>query len=114
MDDLVPCYYVCTTFHRMPENARDAIVEWIKHALSLTPCVCAIYSDVYDAELSARLCPWIVRASDSRNAESMAMRLWLQVKMPSVVVGGAEILDAVFLGGARASIGGINGWLEKN
>src|SRR5690242_20554396 len=95
MEDLIdqPAFYILNrSFPR--EHVRHAA-----DALSITPITVAIVSDPADVPLALELTPSVLRACCEEEALEMAMTIGTENR--ALVVGEADVLDAVYSDGRR-------------
>lgn len=99
MDDfVVPLYYVVS--RKLPPEEAFIVL----HCLSITPCQCAVISDVHDCKLAITLSNEIIRAATDEDAHLIAKDLSIKTKRPLMVIGEANFLDAVYPDGHREPI----------
>jgi hypothetical protein len=99
MDDVVvPSYYVVS--RKLEKEHAFAVI----HALSITPCQCAVISDVLDASLALELSASVLRAATDKDALALAVLIAEDSKRPVLVVGEADFLDAVYGDGRREAV----------
>jgi hypothetical protein len=96
MDDLrVPSYYVVS--RKMPKDQIGPILN----ALSITPVYCSIVSDIHDAELALSFASHVLRCKTEGDSCVVALAVSAEHKLPVLVVGTADVLDAVYSDGRR-------------
>ena len=93
-----PCYYLCGRV------LTDEQCDWVRHVLSFTPVLCAIYWDPYDAELARKLCDETIVVADEPAAHKLAIELARQTGFPSLLVGSVPLLEAVYGEGRQEQI----------
>jgi hypothetical protein len=96
MDDVVvPSYYIVSA--KLPSEEAWSVI----HALSITPCECAIISDILDARLALELSPNVRIAATDKDALGLAVLMSEEMQRPVLVIGEADFLDAVMPDGGR-------------
>jgi hypothetical protein len=98
MFDGVPCYYVVN------RSLRGEYVDAVMRALRIHPPHCSIISRIDDAPLALSLSREVIRASDDEHAQSIAFGIWKDTFRPTLVLGEAEFLDAVYEAGLRLEV----------
>jgi len=102
MGDLrLPVYYVVN--RTLPQELAVAILR----ALSYTPVHCAVISDVLDAEFALSLCTEVILAKSEADSVSVALAIQEQTTYPVLIIGTADVLDAVFVDGKREKVGSV-------
>lgn len=94
----IPVYYVVSR-NVSPETVGD-----IMHCLAITPVACSIITNVLDAQLALSLCDTLLMANSFETATLIASRIHDDTGMPSVVVGEADFIDAVYADGTREAL----------
>jgi hypothetical protein len=97
---ILPSYYV------IKRKPSDEELEEAQRALCITPCSIAIVStyDQADYRLAQQLSQDVVWASSEMNAELTALRLSKEFGHPVLIVGNAELLDAVYEDGVKEKV----------
>lgn len=95
---LQPLFYV------MARGLDRKTLDAIEAALSLTPCQAVIVSDLRDAEIAWNFAPMVMRADSELLALSLARETATRTGRPLLVIGKAELLDAVYRDGHIESV----------
>jgi hypothetical protein len=90
----VPVYYI------VKRSLNDKEVVLINGVLEITPIYAAIIVDAHDWELANRLSNEVIYQSTMERALTLAKDL----DYPSIVLGDAEFLDAVYEDGFREAV----------
>ena len=98
MDVAVPSYYIVS---RTLNGDQAACVIG---ALNITPVSCAIISNPLDTELAFKLCNEVVRTNTPADALDIAKKIAAHNGRPPIVVGEADVLDAVYPDGRKATV----------
>lgn len=100
MDNLrVPSYYVVSR-----QLTKEQIGP-VFNAFSITPVFCSIVNDVRDVELALSFSPQVMRCKTEEDSYSVAQAISAEQKQPVLVVGTADVLDAVYADGQRHPVG---------
>lgn len=94
----VPLYYIVK--RGLPESQ----IETIKAALSVTPCQAVVISNLSDESLAIHLAPVILTAKDDAVALDLARQWAERTERPLLVIGTADLLDAVYPDGHQESV----------
>jgi hypothetical protein len=94
----VPAFYVVS--RKLKKEHAGPILR----ALSITPVVAAVISDVLDADLALSFSPQVFRRPTEADSCEFAMRLSVDNQIPVLVVGTADVLDAIYVDGTRAKV----------
>jgi hypothetical protein len=65
---------------------------------------CAVISSIDDAAMALQLSREVIRANSDEHAHFIALSVWRDTQRPSLVLGDAAVLDAVFPDGKREEI----------
>jgi hypothetical protein len=95
---VVPIYYVVS--RKLPSEEAFMVI----HALSITPCRCAIISDVLDCKLALVMSANILMAATDKDALGLAALMSEEMRAPVLVVGEADFLDAIYADGRREAV----------
>lgn len=95
---LSPLFYV------MARGLDRKTIDAVEAALSLTPCQAVVISDLKDAEIAWIFAPVVMRAEDEFMALTMAREWATRNGRPILVIGKAEILEAVYKDGHTESV----------
>ena len=99
MDDIrVPIVYVVN--RQLPHEETLAVLQ----TLRITPCCCAVISNILDAEWAFQLTPGVLRADTEEKATEMATEIALEYRRPVMVLGEADFIDAIWSDGTRSPI----------
>jgi hypothetical protein len=79
-------------------------IDAVEAALSLTPCSAVVISDLHDAETAWIFAPMVLRADDEIMAIALAKEWAARTSRPILVIGKAELLDAVYKDGHVESV----------
>ena len=94
----LPLYYVLNS--GFPEEH----VEEITRVLGIHPIQCAVYFSLNQARLASRLSPHTIRRGNEKEAIETALLLAQQSGYPTLVVGTADVLDAVYASGRKEQV----------
>lgn len=86
-------------FYVMARGLDDKTLEAIEGALAITPCQAVVISDLRDAGVAWRFAPMVIRADDEFMAVTMAREWATRTGRPLLVIGKAELFDAVYKDG---------------
>jgi len=95
---LSPLFYV------MARGLDRKTIDAVEAALSLTPCQAVIITDLHDAEIAWIFAPMVMRADSELLALSLARETATRTGRPVLVIGKAELLDAVYKDGHIESV----------
>lgn len=95
---VVPAFYIVNRLLKKEEAGP------ILQVLSITPISSAIIHDVLDADLALAFSPQVLRCATEEDSHQVAMKMSQDSKMPVLVVGTAEVIDAVYPGGRRVKV----------
>ena len=98
MDIKVPAYYV---LNRKIDREH---VGPILRALNITPVFSALISDVNDAALGLMFSPQVMRCTTEAASCEVALAMSAENNMPILVLGTADVLDAVYRDGSRHAV----------
>lgn len=91
-----PVYYEASS------KLTDEQVDWVLHALSITPILCSIYVSPHDSELASKISDNNLRTMNLEAARDLAKYFHDNSGgRPSLVLGEAGLLDAVYPDGKR-------------
>jgi hypothetical protein len=100
MEDVqVPSYYI------LKHKPSEAELERVQRALCVTPCCLALLS-VHDQEdyQAATSLACSVAWMDANKAHIFAQQLFQETGHPTLIIGDAELLDAVFSDGRKEKV----------
>jgi hypothetical protein len=99
MQDIqTPAYYV------LNRNISTEEVQAVLNALRITPVICAVISNVMDAELAMVCGSKVITAGSEIEAHRVAMQIALDSNWPTLVIGEANLLDAVYADGTKQEV----------
>jgi hypothetical protein len=99
MDDIsVPVVYVVN--RTIPREETFVVLQ----TLRITPCCCAVISNILDAELAIQLAPEVLRAETEEKAIELGKTVAANFKRAVLVVGQANFLDAIWSDGRREAV----------
>lgn len=102
MENKIPSYYIVSR-----KMGKDQIGP-ILNALNITPVYTAIISDIHDAELGLCFSAQVMRCQTEDSSCEVARAMSQEQRMPILVVGTADILDAVFIDGHKEQVCCVN------
>lgn len=91
MDLKIPAFYILSRKLSLDE------VDPIMRALGITPVWCSIVSDPRDSELAISFAPQVLRSENDTVAIELARRISREQNQPVLVIGEADLLDAVYV-----------------
>jgi hypothetical protein len=98
MELSVPSYYIVS---RTLDGDQAACVIG---ALNITPVSCAVISDILDVGLAFKLSSEVIRTNTPADALELAKKIAAQHGRPPIVIGEADLLDAVFADGKKVNV----------
>jgi hypothetical protein len=98
MEPIAPLFYV------MARGLGIELLDQIEAALSITPCQAVVISEYGDAEVAWKFAPMVMRAESELLALSLAREWAIRTGRPLLVIGKAELLDAVYKDGHVESV----------
>jgi hypothetical protein len=99
-----PEYILSPLFYVMARGLDRKTLDAIEAALSLTPCHAVIVSDLRDSEIAWNFAPVVMRADNEFVALTLAHETATRIGRPVLVIGKAEILDAIYKDGHKESV----------
>jgi len=99
LEELVmPTYYVVS--RTLTNDQAVCVLD----ALKITPVFCSIISDPVDVSLALSLSNELIRTDSSEAAFSTARNIGSKSPRPPLVVGEADLLEAVYADGRREKV----------
>lgn len=83
----------------MARGLDEQTLDKIEGILAITPCQAVVISDLRDAGVAWRFAPMVMRADDEFMAITMAREWATRTGRPLLVIGKAELFDAVYKDG---------------
>lgn len=83
-------------------------MSFVLRALEFHPVQCAVISSPTDIRLASMVTRYVIRKGSEDTAHQVAREIAEETNAPVLVVGSADLLDAVYRNGDRESIGGAD------
>jgi len=87
LETSVPAYYI------VAKSLDDPQIEFIQHALRITPISAAIITDVYDQELAAKLSDVVCQASSLLSAHEIAQQVYKETGQSVIIIADTQLID---------------------
>jgi hypothetical protein len=94
----VPAFYVVNRLLKKEEAGP------ILQVLAITPVSSAIIHNILDADLALAFSPQVLRCATEEDSYRVALKFSQDSKMPVLVIGTAEVIDAVYSDGRRVKV----------
>lgn len=98
MDVRLPIYYILS--RNFPADQVDSLA----HVLSFQPIACVLISAVADAQLALKISGSVIRKNNEADALQAAKDIFSQTGHTSLVVGIANLLEAVYEDGTKEQV----------
>lgn len=100
MSELITTPILYVLRRGLPQKQLDAVMD----ALSITPCVAVVISDLEDAKVAWNFAPMVMRAETELLALQVARHWAEKTQRPLLVIGKADFLDAIYFDGHIESL----------
>lgn len=98
MDINVPVYYILS--RKLEKEQAGPILQ----ALNITPVIAAVIHDVCDTDLALMFTTQLFRCKTESASCEIALTIAEEHSFPVLVVGTADLLDAVYRDGQRKAV----------